>query len=85
MDEGRTQFASQDVLDELARLRAERDRAVETRENANTVSLRVEAENRRLREGLEAIANMDYRGNRSRESQIAYRALHPEKNEASDG
>lgn len=33
-------------------LRHERDEAIRTRENANTVSVRVEAENKRLREDL---------------------------------
>ena len=46
-----------------AHLAAERDRAVETRENANTVSVRVEIENRRLREALERIANITWPDN----------------------
>jgi hypothetical protein len=40
---------------ELCDLMAERDRAIETRENANAVSVRVEAENARLRGALERI------------------------------
>ncbi|EKD41042.1 MAG: hypothetical protein ACD_74C00069G0003 [uncultured bacterium] len=34
------------------------------------------AECERLRAALEKIANVDYRGNRSQESIIAYKALH---------
>jgi hypothetical protein len=45
----------QNLLAEVERLTRERDRAVEQRENANAVSVRVEVENRRLREALERI------------------------------
>lgn len=40
---------------EVKRLRSERDRAVETRENANSASVRVQIENQRLR-GVERAA-----------------------------
>lgn len=62
---------------ELDRIRAELDRAVETRENANTVSVRVEAENRRLRA---IIGNLYEARGQSREGlycaiKQAYRAM----------
>lgn len=41
---------------EVAALRRERDRAVETRENANTVSVRVEGENQSLKREVDRLA-----------------------------
>ena len=37
----------------------------------------IKNERDRYRDALEQISNMDYRGNRSKESEIAYRALNP--------
>lgn len=56
------------------RLAYERDRAIETRENANAASVRVEAENRRYKAALERIANGHAEAGRLYES-IAKEAL----------
>lgn len=45
--------AADELNERIATLEWERDRAIETRENANAVSIRVEAENRQLREEIE--------------------------------
>ena len=61
--------------DALIAMTAERDRAVETRENANAVTLRVEAERDGYRKALEEIHTAAVRHDYDRISGIASKAL----------